>query len=134
VIVERQVTFGRNYNGLPVYGDTLRVSLDAEGRISDIRKDWRNFEDEPDGELQLISDEELQSKRNADYVDRLPLLRQQCGYFDPDRDNTAQRSPGVGCYYVYEDPSAGGEMMAPERYEFINMSVDGEPALPEGYS
>jgi hypothetical protein len=131
--LQTRVTFGHRYRGLPIWGAHLRVMVDVQGRIVDADKAWRDIEpatgDVPPM-IQLISPQELEARRNPDWVAGLPLTSQPCGYFESDRADTP---PGVGCLYVYYDASAGGEMLAPEQRELINLSVSGEPPLPAVY-
>jgi hypothetical protein len=128
-VIGFSVTFGRRYRCVPMFGAQLRAILNR-GRLTGLMKSWQDIAGEAERPVQMISRGELEARRNADYVSRLPLMSLDCGYAEGEIGSAALVSPGVGCHYVYYDPSAGGEMLAPIREEWINLSVDGTPPFP----
>ena len=117
------VNFGRRYYDIPIMGPSLTVRLDATGRMVAYIKGWRNIKGEADKAVNIMSDSDINRKRDSKLAMNLPLKSVKCGYVEASSIATYQRSPGLGCRYTYRNPEHAGTLNE-EAEELINIAVD----------
>jgi hypothetical protein len=119
---EYSVSFGRRYRGIPIEGATMKVTLDATGRMVRFSRDWRSIVGERPEPVALLDEADLAARRDPD-VAGLELRAMRCGFLESSTITYKQDSPGVACVYEYDDPEGRGTL-ANTRYERINLTDD----------
>jgi hypothetical protein len=125
---EYTVNFGRRYRDVPIIGPPLSVKLDAEGRMVAFRKSWRKIIGETEAPAEILSEKEIEARRNPELAKEHHLKQIRCGYVEGPAIGYRQESPGVGCHYVYYN-SNNEEALAGELDEWINISPGSSESL-----
>ena len=125
--VSHHVVLGRTYRGVPVDGGMVVVVLDSDGAVSTFCKTWRDIVGE--NLVRLASEDTIRSRRDPAKMSFLAERERTCVLTeDPDPGTAHQEAAGIGCKFVYADPS-GGAGLSRTVVEWVNAADDAAISL-----